>query len=115
MTVVAWVAGTILGLAAALALTRLVRGPTVLDRVIALDVLLSTIIGAIAVEAAVNRHGTSLPVLAVIALLGFLVGGIGLMLEPISWPVFWVGSALVVVAGIVFVVMDKMGLHSASH
>lgn len=72
MTVVAWIAGSILGVAAALALTRLVRGPTVLDRVIALDVLLSTIIGAIAVEAAVNRHGTSLPVLAVIALLGFI-------------------------------------------
>jgi hypothetical protein len=51
----------------------------------------------------------------VIALLGFLVGGIGLMLDPISWPVFWVGCGLVVAAGVVFVVMDKMGLHGASH
>jgi hypothetical protein len=29
-----------------------------------------------------------------VALLGFLVGGIALMLEPISMPLFWVGCAL---------------------
>lgn len=49
----------------------------------------------------------------VIALLGFLVGGIGLMFSPASWPVFWVGVALVVGAGVVFVVMDKLGFHDA--
>jgi len=46
-----------------------------------------------------------------VALAGFVVGGIGLMLSPISMPVFWVGVAIVVAAGVVFVVMDKMGLH----
>lgn len=51
----------------------------------------------------------------VIALLGFLVGGVGMMLDPVSWPVFWVGAGLVVAAGVVFVVMDKLGLHGASH
>jgi thiol:disulfide interchange protein len=49
----------------------------------------------------------------VLALLGFLVGGIGLMISPASWPVFWVGVALVVGAGVVFVVMDKLGFHDA--
>jgi hypothetical protein len=51
----------------------------------------------------------------VIALLGFLVGGIALMLDPASWVVFWVGVGLVVVAGVVFVIMDKLGLHGTSH
>jgi hypothetical protein len=51
----------------------------------------------------------------VVALLGFLVGGVGLMLDPISYPVFWVGVALTVAAGLVYVVMAKMGLNSSSH
>lgn len=51
----------------------------------------------------------------VIALLGFVVGGVGLMLDPASWVVFWVGVGLVVGAGVVFIVMDKLGLHGTSH
>ncbi|HTW15199.1 MAG TPA: HGxxPAAW family protein [Nocardioides sp.] len=51
----------------------------------------------------------------VIALLGFVVGGVGLMLDPASWVVFWVGVGLVVAAGVVFIVMDKLGLHGTSH
>ena len=50
-----------------------------------------------------------------VALLGFVVGGVGLMLDPISYPIFWVGVAIVVLAGVVFVVMDKMGLHESGH
>jgi len=50
-----------------------------------------------------------------IALAGFVVGAVGIMIEPISWVVFWIGVALVVVAGIVFPVMAKMGFHEASH
>lgn len=50
----------------------------------------------------------------VVALVGFVVGGVGLMLSPISMPVFWVGVAIVVVAGVLFVVMAKMGLHESS-
>jgi len=48
-----------------------------------------------------------------IGLLGFVVGGIGLMVY--SMPVFWVGVALAPVALITLVVMAKMGLHSSSH
>jgi hypothetical protein len=50
-----------------------------------------------------------------VALLGFLVGAVGLMLDPISYPVFWVGVALTVAAGLVYAVMAKMGLNSSSH
>lgn len=48
-----------------------------------------------------------------VALVGFCVGGAGLMLDPIQYVVFWVGVALVVAAGVVFLVMDKLGLHEA--
>lgn len=50
-----------------------------------------------------------------IALAGFVVGGVALMLDPISMPLFWVGVALVPIGGVVFVVMDKMGLGEAGH
>ena len=50
-----------------------------------------------------------------VALIGFTVGGAGLMVSPISYPIFWVGVGLVVVAGILFVVMAKMGLHETGH
>jgi hypothetical protein len=50
-----------------------------------------------------------------VALVGFVVGGAGLMLDPISYTIFWIGVGLNVVAGVLFVVMSKMGLHESSH
>lgn len=50
-----------------------------------------------------------------VALLGSLVASIGLLLDPISYPVFWVGIGLVVVAGILFVVLAKLGYHESDH
>lgn len=49
----------------------------------------------------------------VVALVGFVVGGVGLMLDPVEMTVFWVGVAIVVVAGILFLIMAKMGLHES--
>lgn len=72
MTVVLWIAAGLLSVAGLLALVRVVRGPSALDRVVALDVLLSCLIAGIALEAAYNQHGLTLPVLAVLALLGFV-------------------------------------------
>jgi hypothetical protein len=46
-----------------------------------------------------------------VALLGFVVGSVGLMLEPVSYLVFWIGVALVVGAGILFGVLAKLGFH----
>jgi hypothetical protein len=51
----------------------------------------------------------------VIGLAGFVVGGVGLMLDPISYVLFWIGVVIVVAAGVVFVAMDKAGLHQSSH
>nr|WP_230416770.1 monovalent cation/H+ antiporter complex subunit F [Micromonospora tarapacensis] len=67
-----------LSVAALLALVRLYRGPSLLDRVIAADMLLATMVGAVGAEAAINRHATTLPVLVVLALLGF-VGSVSLV------------------------------------
>jgi hypothetical protein len=46
-----------------------------------------------------------------VAMVGFVVGGIGLMLDPVSMPVFWVGIALGVASVVVFAVMAKMGMN----
>jgi hypothetical protein len=46
-----------------------------------------------------------------VAMLGFVVGSVGLMLDPVSYPVFWVGVALVIVSAIVFGVLAKLGYH----
>jgi hypothetical protein len=50
-----------------------------------------------------------------IAMLGFVVGGIGLMFDPINLAVFWVGVGIGAVSLVVFVVMARMGLNSSSH
>ncbi|MEV2240563.1 monovalent cation/H+ antiporter complex subunit F [Micromonospora sp. NPDC049891] len=69
---------SLLSVTALLALARLYRGPSLLDRVVAADMLLATMVGAVGAEAAVNRHATTLPVLVVLALLGF-VGSVSLV------------------------------------
>ncbi len=49
----------------------------------------------------------------VVALIGFVVGGAGLMLDPVSYVIFYVGVGIVVAAGVLFGVMAKLGLHDA--
>ena len=60
-----------LALAAACAVYRLLVGPTLADRVIALDVALVSLMVGIAVDAANRRDTTWLNLLAVIAIIGF--------------------------------------------
>ncbi|WP_434743300.1 monovalent cation/H+ antiporter complex subunit F [Micromonospora sp. SH-82] len=77
-TVLAVAVTILLSATALLALTRMYRGPSLLDRVIAADTLLATMVAAVGAEAAVNRHATTLPVLVVLSLLGF-VGSVALV------------------------------------
>ena len=72
MSVVLLLCGAMLSVAAVLLLGRITAGPTMLDRIIALDVLVAVLICVIGVEAAVNRHTTTLPMLVSLALLGFV-------------------------------------------
>jgi len=46
-----------------------------------------------------------------VAMLGFVVGGVALMLDPINMAIFWVGIALGVASIVIFAVMAKMGLN----
>lgn len=77
-TLLAVVLTVLFSVTALLALARIYRGPSLLDRVVAADLLLSTMLGAVGAEAAVNRHSTTLPVLVVLSLLGF-VGSVALV------------------------------------
>jgi multicomponent Na+:H+ antiporter subunit F len=61
-----------LSVGALLALVRLVRGPTLADRVVAADLLLVLLSLTIAVDAARTRDGTYLSVMLIVAVLGFL-------------------------------------------
>ncbi len=72
MTVVLAVCVGILGVAALLLVARIALGPTMLDRVVALDVMVAVVICGLAVEAAIHRHTTTLPILVVLSLLGFV-------------------------------------------
>ena len=73
MTVVARASPTrLLGAGALLALVRLARGPSLLDRVVATDVLLVIISAGLAVYAALARDPTVVPVLVVVSLLAFV-------------------------------------------
>jgi multicomponent Na+:H+ antiporter subunit F len=72
VTAVVAVCAGLLAVAALLLIIRIALGPTMLDRVVALDVLLAVIICGLAIEAAVNRHLTTVPILVAISLLGFV-------------------------------------------
>ncbi|CCG01460.1 monovalent cation/H+ antiporter complex subunit F [Blastococcus saxobsidens] len=72
MTVVYWLAYGMLGGGALLALVRLGRGPSLLDRVVATDTLLVIIAAGLAVHAALERDPTVVPVLVVVSLLAFV-------------------------------------------
>lgn len=72
MTVVTYVVGGILALSAAMALYRAVRGPSILDRVLALDVVLAIIGAGLVLTMVVNRHLDHLILLVVVSLIGFI-------------------------------------------
>ena len=72
MIVVGVIVSVLLFAAASLVLLRIVRGPTTLDRIVAIDVLLAVVVCAIAAEAAYTRDATALPILVVLSILGFI-------------------------------------------
>lgn len=72
MSVVLIVCLALLTVAAVLLVVRIALGPTMMDRVVALDVLVAAVICWLGVEAAVHRHATTLPILVVLSLVGFV-------------------------------------------
>lgn len=66
----------LLSIAAILFVVRLLLGPTVADRIIALDGLLVTILGGVLVYSAWVDTGVSIDTVLVVALLGFVATGV---------------------------------------
>jgi len=72
MEIVLTVTAVILSLAAAGAIVRIAIGPSLLDRVLASDVLLAIIGAALCIDMAVNRHLNNLMLLVALAIIGFI-------------------------------------------
>jgi multicomponent Na+:H+ antiporter subunit F len=60
----------VFGVAALLTLWRIVIGPSILDRAVAADVLLTEVMCVLGAEMAINHHTRTLPVLLIIAAVG---------------------------------------------
>ncbi|MGO2931061.1 monovalent cation/H+ antiporter complex subunit F [Microbacterium sp.] len=60
----------VFGLAAVLTVVRIIRGPSILDRAVASDVLLTEVMCVLGAEMAINGHTRSIPVLLIIAAVG---------------------------------------------
>ena len=72
MTGVMLAAGTMLALAAILTLMRIARGPSALDRTVAFDIITSILIMVVAMVSIWERRTDSLPLLAALAMVGFV-------------------------------------------
>lgn len=72
MTVLALVCAVMLAAGAVLAVVRAEKGPSMLDRTIAMDVVVTVLIAAIALESAVTRSAVAVPILVVLSIVGFL-------------------------------------------
>lgn len=58
------------GIAGVLTVWRIILGPSILDRAVASDVLLTLVMCALGAEMAINGHTRSLPVLLIVAAVG---------------------------------------------
>lgn len=66
-SVLHWVAGAFFIAAAVLAVIRIVRGPSILDRMIASDVLLTTLVLVLGADMVVRGHTDNVALMLVIA------------------------------------------------
>ena len=70
-------AGIMFGIGAIAAVIRIIRGPSILDRALATDVLLAIAICALGAEMAINKHTDTLVVMLVLAMFD-IVGSIAI-------------------------------------
>ena len=70
MNILVTVIMIVFGIAAILTVIRIVRGPSILDRAVASDVLLTEVLCVLGAEMAFNGHTRNIPVLLVIATIG---------------------------------------------
>jgi multicomponent Na+:H+ antiporter subunit F len=72
MPAVLVVCSVLLSLAAFGAIIRMIKGPALLDRVLAADVLLVVLASALAIDMAANRHTNHVALIVGITLIGFI-------------------------------------------
>ncbi len=70
MNILLMVIMIVFGIAAILTVIRIVRGPSILDRAVASDVLLTEVMCVLGAEMAINGHTRNIPVLLIIAAIG---------------------------------------------
>ncbi len=70
MNIYYWIIGAILVLSVALAVVRIIRGPSIIDRVVASDVMLATILIGLVFEMIVNKHTATMPIVLVVSMFG---------------------------------------------
>jgi len=72
ITTVAWVCGVLLCLGAIACVIRVIKGPSILDRVLGLDVLLLIISAGLCIEMALHRHTDYLLFVVAACTIGFV-------------------------------------------
>lgn len=72
MTAAVLVCAVLIGAGAALAMVRAERGPSMLDRTVALDIVVTCLVAAVALYAALHRRADVVPILVVLSLVGFV-------------------------------------------
>jgi len=70
MNIMLGVIMVVFAVAAVLTVIRIVRGPSILDRAVASDVLLTEVMCVLGAEMAINGHTRNIPVLLIIAAIG---------------------------------------------
>ena len=77
LALVSILAGVMFGIGAIAAVVRIIRGPSILDRALATDVLLAIAICGLGAEMAINKHTDTLVVMLILAMFA-VVGSIAI-------------------------------------
>lgn len=70
MSILLTVVYIVFAIAALLTVWRIISGPSILDRAVASDVLLTLVLCVLGAEMAVNHHTRTLPIMLIIAAVG---------------------------------------------
>ncbi len=70
MSIVIAIVYAVFALAALLTVWRIITGPSILDRAVASDVLLTLVMCVLGAEMAINHHTRTLPLLLIVAAVG---------------------------------------------
>ena len=72
ITIAVWIGGILLALGAIACLIRVIKGPSILDRVLGLDVMLLIISAALCLDMLVNKHSDYLLFVVAACTVGFI-------------------------------------------